>query len=108
MTTAEDHLDVGLDITNVGARDGAEVVQCYAEAPDSAVERAPRWLAGFTKVSVAAGETTRVTIRVPLDRLSYWDEARDKFVVEATRYDLVVASHAAAAGQRVSIELPAV
>jgi beta-glucosidase len=104
-TVGTDHVDVEVDVSNVGSRDGAEVVQCYAEAPDSAVERAHRWLVGFTRVSVAAGETVRAKMRVPLDHLAYWDESRDDFVVEAIRYDLVVAPHAAAPGNRTSVSL---
>jgi beta-glucosidase len=104
-TVAADHVDIEVDVSNVGLRDGAEVVQCYAEAPDSAVERARRWLVGFVKVPVAAGETVRAKIRVPFDHLAYWDEARDDFVVEVIRYDLVVAPHATAAGERTSVEL---
>jgi beta-glucosidase len=106
-TVAGEHVDVEVDLSNVGSRDGAEVVQCYAEAPDSAVERAPRWLVGFAKVPVAAGATVRAKIRVPVDHLAYWDEGRDDFVVEAIRYDLVVAPDAAAPGQRTSVMLPA-
>jgi beta-glucosidase len=105
-TVAADHVDVEVEVSNVGLRDGAEVVQCYAEAPDSAVERARRWLVGFAKVSVAAGETVRAKVRVPFDHFAYWDESLDDFVVEAIRYDLVVAPHAAATGLRTSVALP--
>jgi beta-glucosidase len=102
-----DTVDVELDVTNVGDRDGAEVVQCYAECPHSAVERPPRWLVGFRRVALAAGATTRVRLSVPATRLAYWDERRDGFVVEATRYDLVVAAHAGAPGDRVAITIDA-
>jgi beta-glucosidase len=106
-TVAGEHVNVEVDVSNVGSRDGAEVLQCYAEAPNSAVERAPRWLVGFAKVAVTAGATVRAKIRVPFDHLAYWDEERDDFVVEAIRYDLVVAPDATAAGQRTSVVLPA-
>ena len=105
LTVGDDHLDIGVDVTNTGARPGADVVQCYASAPDSAIERPPRWLVGFQRVPLDPGATTRVSIRVPLDRLAYWDESRDHFVVEATRYDLAVAPNAGDPGQSQSAEI---
>lgn len=104
-TVGGDGIDVELDITNVGARAGADVVQCYAEAPDSDVERPRRWLVGFQRVALEPGASTRVSIRVPVETLASWDETGDRFVVEGTRYDLVVAPHAASPGQTVSVDV---
>jgi beta-glucosidase len=101
----DDAIELEVPLANVGARDGVEVVQCYAAAPQSAVERPPRWLVGFQAVALAAGATGTVRLDVPVDALAYWDEARDDFVVEATRYELVVGAHAAATGDSVRVEL---
>ncbi|HSO96131.1 MAG TPA: glycoside hydrolase family 3 N-terminal domain-containing protein [Acidimicrobiia bacterium] len=100
-----DHLDVSLDVTNTGTRPGAEVAQCYAAAPHSAVERPARWLVGFERVPIDPGATRRISIRLPIARLAYWDETRDGLVVEAGRYELAVAAHAADPGQVVSADL---
>ena len=105
LAVHDDHLDISVEVTNTGARPGAEVVQVYATAPDSSVERPRRWLVGFQRVPLDPGATARAAIRVPLERLAYWDESRDGFVVEATRYDLVVAPHAADPGQSMSAEI---
>lgn len=55
---------VHLVVTNTGERAGSEIVQVYVEAPDAAEGefRAPRELRGFTKLSLAAGESTPVEI----------------------------------------------
>lgn len=100
-----DQLEVTVDVTNVGTSDAIEVVQCYAEAPVSKVERPKRWLVGFTRVPIEAGDTASVRIDVPLRTLAHWDAKRDDLVVEATTYDLVVAPHAAADGVRTSIKI---
>ena len=42
VTVGPDHLGVDLEVTNEGRRGGTEVVQCYAEAPESSVERPAR------------------------------------------------------------------
>ena len=80
-------------------------MQCYAEAPGSAVERPVRWLVGFVPVRVGAGATSTARLRVPLDRLAYWDVGRDGFVVEPISYRLVVAPHAAAPGTATTLDL---
>lgn len=74
--------DGGLDVTcrvrNTGKRAGDEVVQLYVGAPDPApvgVSFAPRALAAFDRVSVAAGATRLVTLHVPPQRLRYWSLA---------------------------------
>jgi beta-glucosidase len=106
-TRDDGHVDLALEVTNRGARDGVEVVQCYVEAPSSAVERPVRWLVAFEAVPIAAGATRAVGLRVPLDRLAYWDEARDDFVVESTRYRFVVAPHAADPGVAATVDVDA-
>ena len=104
-TLAAEHVDVALEVTNRGDRDGVDIVQLYAEAPSSAVERPTRWLVGFQPVHVPAGATVTVRCRVPLDHLASWDDTRDDLVVESTRYRLVAAHHAADPGTSVSVDL---
>jgi beta-glucosidase len=104
-TRGDGHVDLALEVTNRGGRDGVEVVQCYVEAQSSAVERPTRWLVAFEAVPIVAGATRAVGLCVPLDRLAYWDETRDDFVVEPTRYRFVVASHAADPGVAATVDL---
>jgi beta-glucosidase len=105
VTENGDQLEVTADVTNVGACDGIEVVQCYAEAPASKVERPRRWLVGFTCVPVEAGDTTSVRIDVPVRTLAHWDDKRENLVVEPTQYDLVIARNAGADGMMTSIKI---
>jgi beta-glucosidase len=57
---------VTVDVDNTGGRAGDEVVQVYV-MPRGAPAYAPhRWLAAFTRISLAAGE--RRTVRLPLAR----------------------------------------
>jgi beta-glucosidase len=65
-------LEVTVEVANRGERDGKQVVQVYAERPDSAVDRPVRWLVGFAPVRVPAGETARVGVGVPTRLLAYW------------------------------------
>ena len=59
-------------LLNAGGRDGADVVQVYANLPDP---EAPPRLVGFSRVEVAAGGKERFEIVVPLTRLDTRDAA---------------------------------
>ena len=68
---ADGHVTVRL--RNAGARRGREVVQVYASRPDSAVERPPRWLAGFAVVEAGPGEEVEVDVTIAPRALAHWD-----------------------------------
>ena len=76
-------------LANTGTRRGREVVQIYASRPDSAIERPPRWLAGFAVVEADAGE--EVIVDVPLSERAFqhwdggWQTEPGAFVLEAGR-----------------------
>ena len=86
-------LQATVDVTNGGPVAGDEVVQLYVSARGSRVERAVRELKAFARVSLAPGETRRVSLSVPVADLAYYDEARG-WVVEPITYEAVIARHA--------------
>lgn len=65
---------VQVRVTNAGARPGKQVVQVYAERPESAVERPVRWLVGFAVVRAAAGESVTAQVQVPGSRFAHWED----------------------------------
>ncbi len=71
LEPAGDHVTVRL--RNTGDRPGREVVQVYASKPDSAIERPPRWLAGFAIAEAAPGEEVEVEVRIEPRALAHWD-----------------------------------
>jgi beta-glucosidase len=76
-------------LVNAGTRRGREVVQVYASRPDSAIERPPRWLAGFAVVEADAGQEVIVDVELAPRAFQHWDggwrtEPGD-FVLEAGR-----------------------
>ncbi len=90
---ASETLKVSLDVSNVGAHAGEEVVQLYVSAIGSAVERAPKELKAFTRIALQPGETKTVHFGVPIPRLAYYDETRADFVVEPLEYEVFVGAH---------------
>ncbi|WP_342800167.1 glycoside hydrolase family 3 C-terminal domain-containing protein [Nocardia sp. No.11] len=63
---------VSITVTNTGDRDGKQVVQVYLSRPDSAVDRPVRWLAGFTAVTLAPGDSRTVAIPLPDRAFQHW------------------------------------
>lgn len=88
---AQRHDDDTVKVTlqNTGDRAGKQVVQIYAEAPDSVVERPQRWLVGFAVVHAEPGQTVTSTVPVPSRRLAHW---AGEWVVEPGKYTLRVGS----------------
>jgi beta-glucosidase len=76
------HATVQLTVRNQGNRVGDEVVQIYARYKHSAVARPLQQLVAFERVTIPAGESRAVDMQVPLDRLAYWDDATQRFVLE--------------------------
>jgi len=66
--------ELAVDITNVSDRTGKEVVQVYVDKDAAPVETPNRELAGFAAVSLAAGESTTVTVQIDAGDFEYYDE----------------------------------
>jgi beta-glucosidase len=89
-----DTVRVSVDVTNTGRRAGTEVVQLYTHQRRSRDAQPVRKLAGFTRVSLAPGQTRRVTVPLKIADLAHWDVTRDRWVVETSPQDIMVGSSA--------------
>ena len=79
---------VTVSVRNSGNRPGREVVQLYASRPDSAVERAPRWLVGSAVLEAAPGETAEAAITLADHNFRHWDSSAHAWTVEPGTYQL--------------------
>ena len=69
----EDRLNISLDLTNTGERDGAEVIQIYLSGHNCDVVMPLRELKAYKRVETHAGETVTVTLEVPAEAFCYYD-----------------------------------
>jgi beta-glucosidase len=99
---AADSFPVTVEVENHGGRDGKQVVQVYAERPDSAVDRPVRWLVGFAAVRVPAGQKAQVQVSVPARLLAYW---QDGWRYEPGSYQLRAGTSAVDLPMTVKVEL---
>ena len=83
-------LVASLDVTNTGPVAGAEIVELYVENPPAAYLRAEKELRGFQKVTLAPGQTARVTLELDERSFSIYDGGR--FLIPGGRYRVLVGS----------------
>src|SRR5665213_2862788 len=77
-------------VKNTGKVDGDEVMQVYFRHVNSAVPQPKLALCGFARVQLKHGESSRVTVDVPAERLRYWDTQKKQYVVEPGDYEILI------------------
>jgi beta-glucosidase len=80
------------DIKNTGKLNGDEVVQLYCTDVKSSVKRPIKQLVDFTRISLKAGETKRISLTVTKDQLKYWDVTTNRFVFESGEFAFTLGS----------------
>ena len=94
--TATDAIEASVTVTNTGQRAGDEVVQLYERAVSPPRPMPVRQLRGFARVTLAPGESRRVTFRLrAVDDFGYYDEARKAFAVDPGDYEVAVGGSSA-------------
>ena len=78
---------VTVDVRNTGARAGDEVVQLYLHDPVASLPQPVRRLRGFERVTLAPGQSKKVSFTLGPQDFGYYDNA-GTFVVEPGRIDL--------------------
>jgi beta-glucosidase len=83
-------LKASCTLENTGQREGAEVVQMYVGFGNSEHDRPVKVLRGFARVSLEAGESRRVEIECPVEKLRYYAPAEAGFVLEHMDYEVYI------------------
>ncbi|WP_199558853.1 glycoside hydrolase family 3 N-terminal domain-containing protein [Paenibacillus antibioticophila] len=79
---ADGIIRLSFEVTNIGERDGEEVVQVYVSDDLSSVVRPVKELAGFQRIAIAAGEKKLVAFSLRADQFAFLDSKMD-WIVEA-------------------------
>lgn len=82
-------------LRNEGARRGDEVVQLYAGFSRSKVDRPRKALVGFERASLGPGESRRISIRCPLERLAFYDASAGGWELERITYEAYIGTSSA-------------
>ncbi len=95
---------VSLEITNVGERDGEEVVQLYVRDIVSSIVTPDRRLAAFTRVSIPRGECRTVELSLNFDSFKLFDQ-NHHWVVEPGEFELLIGASSSDIRRTVTITL---
>lgn len=96
VDTGDDEIAVTAKVTNTGSTDGAQVVQVYVAEQAPSIDRPPKELKGFTKVSVKAGQSVTATVKISKKyATSHWDEGREEWVSTKGKYTVLVGDSSA-------------
>ena len=86
---ADGTITVGVDVQNVGDRDGDEVVQLYLHDLVASVTRPVEALKGFSRVSLRPGESRHVEFTLGARELGFYDQTM-QFVVQPGTFKVMV------------------
>ena len=87
---AADEQGVSLTVTNTGSVAGTEIVQLYVAKKNSELFRPARELKGFARVTLAPGETQRITLTLDDKAFRFWNVKANRWEIEGGEYELLV------------------
>lgn len=83
------NVEVTVDVTNTGKKDGEEIVQLYVGDVVSSVTRPVKELKDFKRVALKAGESKKVNFILPAQKLAFYDKNMN-WLVESGDYEIMV------------------
>jgi beta-glucosidase len=81
---------VAFDVTNTGARAGAEVAELYVGQSHARVPRPIKELKGFAKVNLKPGETRHLQIALDRRAFSYYDVNKKDWTAEPGEFAVLI------------------
>lgn len=92
---ASGSVQVMVDVTNIGARSGAAVVQLFVSDEQASEPRPPKELKAFHKLHLAAGETRSITMLLDARAFAFYRQTARHWLVEEGSFTLRVGFSAA-------------
>ena len=87
VDSKEQSFSIKADIKNIGKFEAKDVVQVYATAPRTSLDKEFRRLVGFTKTHRLKNDrSTDIEVKVPIERLASFDESAHEWKLEKGVY----------------------
>ena len=83
-------IQVSVDVSNSGARAGAEVVQVYVSDLESSVVRPVKELKAFEKIFLQPGESKTIVVSLTEDAFKFYDIKTGSWVLESGEFGILV------------------
>src|SRR5208282_3017549 len=81
---------VEFEIANTGGLEGAETAQIYVEQENPRVERPPKELKQFVKVSLKPGAKQKVSVHLGQGAFAYYDPEKTGWVAQKGEFKILV------------------
>jgi beta-glucosidase len=81
---------VSIDVTNIGEKAGAEIVQLYVGDSECSLPRPLKELKGFHRQELMAGQTQTVTFELSKDAFSFYNPQTHQWELEPGQFTLYV------------------
>ncbi len=91
-TSADQPVEVSVQVRNSGLRPGAEVVELYVHDDHASVDRPVQELKGFRRVELAAGESKEVHFSLDRSAMAFYSTAKKDWVAEPGQFDVLIGS----------------
>jgi beta-glucosidase len=98
-------LSVSAEVKNTGARAGEALAQLYIRLDGTSIAMPVRMLKGFQRLTLAPGESRKVTFDLDAETFAFWG-ADNKFGVEPARLTVWIAPNSAE-GQSTTLDIGA-
>ena len=85
----EQKINVSVEVTNTGLREGLETVQLYIQDVHGSVTRPVKELKGFEQIRLKPGETRRVTFVIDREKLKFYNHDLD-YIAEPGDFQIMV------------------
>jgi beta-glucosidase len=97
-------LTVRAEVKNTGKVGGEEVVELYVRLQGTSVEEPVRKLKAFERVSLAGGESKKVTFKLAPDAFSIWD-IHNELAVEPSVVHIWVSPDSSRGGEGATLQI---
>ena len=95
-TNTDGTVTVSVEVTNTAGREGDEVVQLYIHQRSGTASRPVRELKGFSRVTLAAGESRTIQFPVGPNERQDWNAAARDWVTDSSTFDVWVGGNSTA------------
>ncbi|MGQ1910574.1 beta-glucosidase family protein [Marinifilum sp. RC60d5] len=102
---SNDTISISCEIKNTGKVDGKETIQIYAKDKSSSVLRPSKELKGFKKINLRAGESKTIQIKIPVKKLSFFDDTNMNWKLEKGEFQFLIGTSSRNIYQSIDIKV---
>lgn len=101
----KNNINLTLNVKNSGEMEGSQVIQIYVSEDNPSVIRPAKELKAYHRISLKPGDSSKLTIDIPIDDLAFWDIETHKFTVNKGKYTISIGTSSKDISQKININI---